>query len=77
MGAPMARHLLRAGHEVRVWNRTRAKAESTGAPVADTPAAAVAAADVVITILADGPSVGEVDGARRCPHCRRARSGCR
>jgi 3-hydroxyisobutyrate dehydrogenase len=60
MGAPMARHLLRAGHEVRVWNRTRAKAESTGAPVADTPAAAVAGADVAITILADGPSVSEV-----------------
>jgi 3-hydroxyisobutyrate dehydrogenase len=31
MGAPMARNLARAGHEVRVWNRTRAKAE----PLAD------------------------------------------
>jgi 3-hydroxyisobutyrate dehydrogenase len=60
MGAPMARHLLRAGHEVRVWNRTREKAESTGAAVADTPAAAVAGADVAITILSDGPSVAEV-----------------
>jgi 3-hydroxyisobutyrate dehydrogenase len=60
MGAPMARHLLRSGHEVRVWNRTRAKAEQTGAPVADTPASAVADADVAITILADGPSVAEV-----------------
>ena len=62
MGAPMARHLLRAGHEVRAWNRTRAKAESTGAAVADTPAGAVAGAEVAITILADGPSVGEVMG---------------
>ena len=40
MGAPMARHLLRAGHEMTVWNRTLAKAEalcsrgSAGRPVA-------------------------------------------
>ena len=25
MGTPMARHLLRAGHEVTVWNRTAAR----------------------------------------------------
>jgi 3-hydroxyisobutyrate dehydrogenase len=56
----MARHLLRSGHEVRAWNRTRAKAEATGAAVADTPAAAVAEADAVITMLADGESVAEV-----------------
>ncbi len=60
MGAPMARHLLRAGHEVRVWNRTRARAEATGAAVAETPAAAVADAEAVITMLTDGPSVADV-----------------
>ena len=60
MGAPMAQHLLRAGHEVRVWNRTRSKAESTGAAVADTPSAAVGSVEAVITMLADGPSVAEV-----------------
>jgi 3-hydroxyisobutyrate dehydrogenase len=60
MGAPMARHLARAGHEVRVWNRTRAKAEEVGATVAGRPAAAVAGVEVVITMLADGPSVAEV-----------------
>ena len=27
MGAPMAERLLRAGHDVSIWNRTRAKAE--------------------------------------------------
>ena len=40
MGAPMIRHLLRAGHTVHVWNRTRAKAEALmadGAQVVDTP----------------------------------------
>ena len=60
MGAPMAQHLVRAGHDVRVWNRTRARAEGLGAAVADTPAAAVDGAEVVITMLADGPSVAEV-----------------
>ncbi len=60
MGGPMARHLLRAGHDVRAWNRTRARAEATGAAVADTPAAAVASAGVVITMLADGESVDAV-----------------
>jgi 3-hydroxyisobutyrate dehydrogenase len=60
MGAPMAQNLVRAGHDVRVWNRTRATAERVGATVADTPAAAVASVEAVITMLADGPSVAEV-----------------
>ncbi|MET9451245.1 NAD(P)-dependent oxidoreductase [Streptomyces cinerochromogenes] len=58
MGAAMARNLLRAGHTVRAWNRTRAKAEplaADGAQVAGTPAEAVEGADVVLTMLHDGP----------------------
>jgi 3-hydroxyisobutyrate dehydrogenase len=31
MGTPMARRLLAAGHEVTVWNRTRARAEALAA----------------------------------------------
>ena len=57
MGAAMARNLARAGHSVRVWNRTRAKAEpltADGATVAGTPAKAVRDADVVLTMLYDG-----------------------
>ncbi|WP_052852247.1 NAD(P)-dependent oxidoreductase [Streptomyces avicenniae] len=57
MGAAMARNLCRAGHDVHVWNRTRAKAEplaEAGAAVADSPAEAVAGADVVLTMLYDG-----------------------
>ncbi|WP_129839831.1 NAD(P)-dependent oxidoreductase [Streptomyces sp. RFCAC02] len=57
MGAAMARSLCRAGHDVRVWNRTRARAEplaGAGARVADDPADAVAGADVVLTVLYDG-----------------------
>jgi 3-hydroxyisobutyrate dehydrogenase len=57
MGAPMARNLADAGHEVRVWNRTAAKAEGLGAHVAGSPAEAVDGADVVVTMLADGPAV--------------------
>ncbi|HEY6887700.1 MAG TPA: NAD(P)-dependent oxidoreductase [Solirubrobacter sp.] len=60
MGAPMARHLAGAGHEVRAWNRTREKAEGLGATVAASPAEAVAGADVVVTMLSDGPTVASV-----------------
>ena len=31
MGAAMARNLAAAGHDVRAWNRTRARAERTPA----------------------------------------------
>ncbi|MFF5854549.1 NAD(P)-dependent oxidoreductase [Streptomyces sp. NPDC012751] len=63
MGAAMARNLVRAGHTVRVWNRTRAKAEplaADGAHVAGTPAEAVDGADVVLTMLYDGPAALDV-----------------
>jgi 3-hydroxyisobutyrate dehydrogenase len=60
MGTPMGQHLVRAGHDVRVWNRTRARADEVGTAVADSPAEAVAGVEVVITMLADGPSVAEV-----------------
>ncbi|MET7915374.1 NAD(P)-dependent oxidoreductase [Streptomyces avermitilis] len=60
MGAAMARNLARAGHTVRAWNRTRAKAEplaADGAHIVDTPAEAVAGADAVLTMLHDGDAV--------------------
>lgn len=63
MGAAMARNLARAGHTVRAWNRTRAKAEplaADGIAVAATPADAVRDADVVLTMLYDGPAALEV-----------------
>ena len=57
MGAGMARNLVAAGHELRTWNRTRERAEGLGATVCETPAEAVEGAEVVITMLADGPAV--------------------
>ena len=62
MGGPMARNLLRAGHEVTVWNRTVEKAkalEDEGAHVASTPADAVRDAEIVLTMLADALAVEE------------------
>jgi 3-hydroxyisobutyrate dehydrogenase len=63
MGAGMARNVLRAGLELRVWNRTRAKVAplgGDGAVVAESPAEAVTGADVIITMLRDSSSVAEV-----------------
>jgi len=66
MGAPMARNLVRAGHDVVLWNRTEAKAralaDEIGAQVAATPAEAARDADVVVTMLADDPSSEAVHG---------------
>lgn len=63
MGYPMARRLCEAGFTVHAWNRSRAKAERlqpAGAQVHDTPAQAVAAVDLVITLLEDGRAVESV-----------------
>jgi len=60
MGAPMIRHLLRAGHTVYVWNRTRAKADALradGAQVVDTPRELVAQCEVVLLCVADAAAV--------------------
>lgn len=60
MGAGMARNLLRAGFDVRVWNRTRSKAASLaddGARVTEYPGEAVDGAQVVVTMLFDAGSV--------------------
>lgn len=59
MGYQQARRLLEAGYRVTGWNRTRAKAErlqAHGGAVADSPAEAAKGADIVIAMLADGPT---------------------
>jgi 3-hydroxyisobutyrate dehydrogenase-like beta-hydroxyacid dehydrogenase len=63
MGAAIARHLMKAGHELTVWNRTRANAEplaKEGAKVAETPAEAVQDADVVFTMVMDDAALEQV-----------------
>ena len=63
MGLPMAKNLLNAGYPLTAWNRTRAKADplaAHGAQVANTLPETVANAPIVITMLADGPTVIDV-----------------
>lgn len=79
MGHPMAGHLARAGHRVRVYNRTAAKAaewvKEYGGASAGTPREAAAGADIVfacvgndddlrsVTIGTDGAFAGMKPGA--------------
>ncbi|MHB8734972.1 MAG: NAD(P)-dependent oxidoreductase [Terriglobales bacterium] len=60
MGKPMAANLVRAGHDVTVWNRTPSKADVAGAARADTPAAAARAADVVWVCVSNTEAVAHV-----------------
>lgn len=63
MGAPMARHLINAGHDVTVWNRTRHREEplaELGAARAETAAAAAEGADAVLTCVSDDPDLEAV-----------------
>ncbi len=63
MGLPMATRLCQAGLPVHVWNRNRSKAEpltTLGATVHDQAPEAVRQADIVISMLENGPVVGQV-----------------
>jgi 3-hydroxyisobutyrate dehydrogenase-like beta-hydroxyacid dehydrogenase len=64
MGSRVAGNIAAGGFPTTLYNRTRARAEEvaapTGASVANAPAAAARDADVVITMLADGPAVESV-----------------
>lgn len=65
IGRPIAGHLARA-HQLRVWNRTTARAESfakaTGAEVVATPRDAARDAEIVFTCLPNSPEVEAVLG---------------
>jgi len=68
MGLAMAENLLRAGHDLTVYNRTRARAAGlSGVRLATTPREAAAGAEVLISMLADDAAVEQVilgaDGA--------------
>ncbi len=64
MGSRQAVHLVRAGHDLTVYNRTRSKADDWaaehGANVAATPREAAASANVVISMVVDGDQVASV-----------------
>jgi 2-hydroxy-3-oxopropionate reductase len=63
MGKPMARHLLAAGFQLAVFNRSQAAIDelaSDGAMAASSPRAVAEQSDIVITMLPDGPDVESV-----------------
>ena len=63
MGSGMARNLLRAGHELAVYNRSREKAEALardGARVTTSPSEVCRGSEAVITMLSDDHAVAEV-----------------
>jgi 3-hydroxyisobutyrate dehydrogenase len=78
MGAPMAARLIKAGHDVSIWNRTRAKAESEelkGATVVNRREE-LTGVDVLFTMLSTGRDVIDVsfgpegmfrDGLKKMP----------
>ncbi len=65
MGFPMAGHLaVKGGHDITVYNRSRAKAEAWvakhGGKLADTPAKAAEGAQIVFSCVGDDPDLREV-----------------
>ena len=63
MGTPMANRLLRAGHDVTVWDRTAQRTAplvAHGATAASSPAGAAAGVDIAITMLATSEALEEV-----------------
>ncbi|HSB82098.1 MAG TPA: NAD(P)-dependent oxidoreductase, partial [Candidatus Methylomirabilis sp.] len=63
MGSRMAKNVLKAGHALRVYNRTTAKSEELqklGATIAASPREAAQGADAVITMVADPPALRTV-----------------
>ncbi len=63
MGHPMATHILKAGYDLTVFNRTVQRTEDlvqAGATLASSPAEVALRSDVIITIVSDTPDVEEV-----------------
>ena len=63
MGSGMARNILKAGFELRVWNRSHAKMDelaADGARPTSSPAQLAADSDIVITCVSDTPDVEQV-----------------
>ena len=63
MGNPMSQNLLKAGHDVTVWNRTKAKADevmAAGAKWADSPKEIAETCDFIFTMVSDGPTLQAV-----------------
>jgi len=63
MGRPMAGHILKGGHPLTVYNRTRSKTaelQALGAAVADSPAGVAARSEILIIMVSDTQDVEQV-----------------
>jgi 3-hydroxyisobutyrate dehydrogenase-like beta-hydroxyacid dehydrogenase len=63
MGRPMGMNLLKAGHQLTVWNRTPERAQElvkAGAILAKTPREVAAASEFLLTIVSDPPALESV-----------------
>lgn len=63
MGRGMAHNLLKAGFDLRVWNRTASRMDdliANGASAANNPADLASQSDIIITCVSDTPDVQEV-----------------
>ncbi len=63
MGRPMAGHLVKAGYETTVWNRTQSKAADlvkAGARPGASPKDVAARSEITITMVADTPDVHQI-----------------
>jgi 3-hydroxyisobutyrate dehydrogenase-like beta-hydroxyacid dehydrogenase len=70
MGQAMTRALIGNGHAVTVWNRTSSRTEgvvAAGARLAETPAEAVAASDLIILSLTDYQAMWNILGDATAP----------
>ena len=62
MGFPMAERLLKAGHDVSIWNRTRSKAEplaKSGGKIVD-KVSDLAGVDILFSIVSTGKDLEEI-----------------
>jgi 3-hydroxyisobutyrate dehydrogenase-like beta-hydroxyacid dehydrogenase len=80
MGSRMAAQVASKGFELTVWNRTATRAEAfasehSGTQVAATPAEAAANAEIVVTMVVDGPQVEQVLLTSGAGAAERARAG--
>jgi 3-hydroxyisobutyrate dehydrogenase len=68
MGFPMAGHLAKAGHDVTVFNRTRAKSASWvkqhGGRAAETPAAVAAGAELVFSCVGNDDDLRQITAGK-------------
>ena len=63
MGSAVARHLIKAGHELTVWNRSRERADAlkyAGASVAESPSQAADGAEMVFSMVMDDAALTHV-----------------